>query len=466
MLAYFHQSAKKINQAKTLELIIVFSVLLFSPSLFNFFSADDWFHLRLSQIENFSQFLNFFKFTSTLQSASFYRPIPTQLFFFIFQSLFGLNQIPYYFFVLICFAFSLFLVYQLSFLLSKSANQALITTFIYSFSVTNFSRIYFLSAFQEIILVIFSLLCLIKYLEKKHFWSLIFFVLALMSKETAVIIPLLLVGLNFLNQKLKIKKLLPFFLILSLYLYLRLQVFGLTQGDTYVWNFSPKTTLNTLMWYVIWTLGAPELFVDYLGGGFRVIPRFFTDYPIYSYLILIGLLSTISLLILNTIRHFKKLNQLTLFAGFWFLITLLPVIFLPQHKFTLELGLPLFGFALFISQVTVKHKLGILLLLVFLIFNLSMNRLTYTRDYSTRRANLSRQIYKHLQNNYPDITSNTNFIFTNEKTTIQIDHAISGSNMFQVFYHNHNLEVFYPHSTQAPTPTKSPITIDSNQFFN
>ena len=77
-------------------ILIGLVLIVFSSCLLNFFSADDWFHLRLIQINSWQEFFNFFSFRNTPQSAAFYRPIPTQLFFFIFYKLFGLNSIFYF----------------------------------------------------------------------------------------------------------------------------------------------------------------------------------------------------------------------------------------------------------------------------------------------------------------------------------------------------------------------------------
>lgn len=458
MLAYLRQSSKKINHGFILKTIIIFSVIVFFPTLFNFFSADDWFHLHLSQINSLQEFLNFFSFVSNDQSAAFYRPLPTQLFFFIFHSLFRLNAIPYYFFVLISFAFSLFLVYQLAFIMTKSKFQSLITLFVYGFSVTNFSRIYFLSAFQEIALVIFSLLTLIKFLQQRYFLAIIFFILALMSKETAVVLPLILFCMAVYQKQHRLQKLIPFFLILAIYLYLRLQVFGLAEGDTYVWNFSPKVAFNTGLWYVLWSFGAPELFADYVAGLTRIIPRFFTDYPFYSYFILIGLLWSLFLLTLNVLKN--GVNKLSIFAAIWFLLTLLPVLFLPQHKFALELGLPLFGFALFLSQIIKFDFTGKLFLVAFLIFNLGINYLTYTRHYSTRRAVLSQRVYDYVLKNHHPCPTDKPFLFYNSGKTdyaLDIELTISGPNMLKVVCNNKQIETFF---SQPINPSYTIIPAD------
>src|SRR3989344_5940675 len=263
--------------------IIFLSFFIFFPSAFVFFSADDWFHLRVSQISSIPEFLNFFSFAKSGQSIAFYRPLPTQVFFYIFQKLFGLN----------CFGYSLYLVNKLATKLLNSDRKALLATLIYGVSVSNFTRLYFLSAFQEVALVIFSLLMIINYLEEKKKKSLLFFLLALLSKETAVILPVILIFIDWSQKKVNFSKLIPFGIILLPYLYLRLFLFGEAVGETYIWNFSLLKAANNLMWYDLWSVGAPELLVDYIGSGLRPIPRFFTDLPLWGPVILGFLIANI-----------------------------------------------------------------------------------------------------------------------------------------------------------------------------
>ena len=71
--------------------VLILTGLLFAQSLNNYFGGDDWFHLNVSQIKNFSEFLNFFNPLPNPQMTAFYRPLPNQFFFFINQSLFGLR---------------------------------------------------------------------------------------------------------------------------------------------------------------------------------------------------------------------------------------------------------------------------------------------------------------------------------------------------------------------------------------
>ena len=459
---------------KNNKLILILVILVYIPSLFSYFSGDDWFHLRISNVHSLGEFLNFFSFGHTAQSAAFYRPLSTQVFFSLFQKLFGLTAWPYYLFVLICFGYSLYLVYKFALSQFEDENKSLLTVFIYGISVSNFTRIYFLSAFQEIALVIFSLLCLLTF-QKSKLKSLIFFILALLSKETAIMLPVLLLIFNFKVIKKQITQSIPITIISLVYLYLRFGIFGMAIGDSYVWNLSPVKTANTLMWYILWSFGAPELLVDYIGSGFRPIPRLFTDYPYWWQTIFVLLSGTIFSSGLMFLKKIKKIDTKLLKFIALFIITLLPVIFLPQHKFTLELGLPLLGFACVIVWVfpTQKSIFKTIFIIFYVLLNLSMNYLTYTRHYSVNRSKTARQIVGYFQLNYPQYPEEKYIEFINDTndygeswgSSKQISNITAGSELFKVIYDDNNAEVYFQDYQGERPLDKQRVEISTKQFF-
>ncbi len=458
---------------KPFLLILITQIALYSRSIGIYFSADDWFHLRVSQINTITEFLKFFSFERNAQTISFYRPLSTQVFFFTLQKLFGLNPVPYHLFVTLCFCLSLYLAYKSILLLSNSKRTAIFSVIIYGFSVSNFTRLYFLSAFQEIALVILSLLCLISHIENRKNRALLFFILALTSKETAVIIPILILITDWFKKRVKLSNYLPYFIILLPYLYLRFHVFGTTTGDSYSWNFSPLKALNTFSWYSLWSIGAPELLVDYIGSGFRPIPRFFTDFVIWWPFIIFPLLILIVLSLYLFFKYYGKSSRDFVFGLLFFLASLSPVLFLPTHKFTLELGLPLIGFSMAIfSLFTRTNKITYIFLFVYIFYNLSMNYLTYTTHYSVNRAKVSQKIYKYFLKKYPTEPIGSYFEFINDTTAYtkewgsskQIANSIGESELFRVIYHDSQYQVFFE-DIPGNRPPEQRIPISSKMFL-
>jgi hypothetical protein len=447
--------------------IIFLTVLIYLPSLTNFFSSDDWFHLRISNIKSLSEFINFFSFARTDQSAAFYRPLPTQAFFFL-QKFFGLNPVPFHLVSLSVFITSLVFVYKVSLKLFEKYEVSVLVLFFYAFSATHMTRLYFLSAFQEILMFLFCLLAIYFYLLPKrslnYFLSLVFFALALLSKETAVVIPLILLLISW-YKKTSFKKTLFFWMMILFYIYLRFFVFGIVVGDSYVWDFSIKRAFNTLFWYFSWSLGVPEMLVDYVSSGLRILPAFFKQFYAWSLVILPLILLNISLVVISFLRSNRFSKMQTLGLGI-FLVAILPVIFLPWHKFTLELTLPMFGTAIFLATLNVGTKikrLGILYLIAFLALNLATIVLTYQTHYVISRAKVSQKVIHYLNQNHPRVEKGSYFVFVNGTSessqnwgiSKQIAQSISYSDLFRVFY-NQNIEVHYEDLTSVkPGETKA-----------
>lgn len=462
-----------------LILLIILSVLVFSTCLFNFFSADDWFHLKLIQINSWQEFFNFFSFSQTEQSAAFYRPTGTQLFFFVFYKLFGLKSGFYFGFGLILFGLILWNLTKFLKELKFKENTIWIATIIYAFSASNFARINFVSAYQELFLGLFILLSLRFYI-KKNWWFLGFFLLALMSKETAIIFGGLTILVDWKlkeNPFKKIKFYLPIILFSAIYLILRFKIFKTVGGDSYIWDFSIKKLLNTTMWYGFWGIGIPEFIVDYVGSGLKIVPKFFVDFGIWAKIFLgeIGFLFlSIIGLKLTEIKLLTKKWKETLWGVSFFGISLLPVIFLPWHKFSHALTLPLIGIAIILGEIYQLNKnkfLKILFLISFLVLNLSTIYNLNQRHYSVTRGKISQKVFEYIKQNYPKNPENKSFVFINDTTpevkqwgsSKQIAYALSNSDFFKVFYKNKNIKVYYEDlDTNIPIDT---IKISSKMFL-
>ena len=465
---------------KVLTLIIASSLLLFSPSLTNFFFGDDWFHLRVSRIQTLSQFVNFFSFSRTPQSITSYRPIPSQVFFFFFHSLFGLNPLPYHLFALAVFGSNIFLVYHLARLIFSARKPALLSAALYGLSADHFTALYSIASFQEIALVFFVLSTVLAYhragVTHSRGWlltSLACFIMALASKETAVVTPFLLVGLDWLKGGLKASRVLPFLIILAPYLFLRLFVFGVDRG-AYQWDFSPKKTANTAFWYTLWSFGTPELLVDYVSSGLRPVAGFFRNFPLWSWWILASAVAGPIFLAISAVKSYFKNVRISLFAFVFFLISLLPVIFLPWHKFTLELGLPLVGFVILISSFYSKSRVFAAFCLLFTIVNVTTNNLMTQTHYTVNRARLSAQVFNFFSGALATYPKGYILEFINDSqspnadwgSSKQIAQAVSFSDMARVIYHNSRAIICYQ-DYPGNCPSSLPkVYISSKTFLN
>jgi hypothetical protein len=465
--------------------IIIFSVALFSPALNNFFSGDDWFHLKVVQISNFGEFLNFFNPVLNNQSIAFYRPISTQLFFYIFHQLFGLWAAPYYIFIFCIFVFNIVLYFKLLQRFNLSKTVVLISVFIFSFSHTQFTKLNFLSAGQELMMVTFFLLGLIhnqKNTQKirHYFGTTIFYVLALLCKENAVVFPLIVIVFDLITIKKYVWKKVSLLAFISLlYLFVRFFVFDTTMTDieTYKLNFSPSLAINTVYFYVIWAVGGAELLQDYLATPIRLIDRYFTDFSFWGYLHIPLLILSVCSLFATTLLTIKKFSIKYLVPVALFIITLGPVLFLPQHKFTIQMTLPMMCFSVFVGFICENKPRWLVttIVLFLLTLNLTSIYLTSKTHYSVQRSTISKKVYSYFYTNFPTYPTGSYFIFRNANTdgsTIstwgsskQISYALWGSNFAKVFYDDPGVEVYYEDLSFTPPANQTPIYIDSKPLL-
>lgn len=366
---------RKLSLNKKLLFVFLLSFILFLPSLFTFYTHDDFFHLKISKANSLGEFFNFFNFIQGPEGQGLYRPLTTQVFYFLGNSVFNLNPLALHIISFATFFLVIYLVYKLVNMIVKNNSIAFFAAFLYATSATHYGHLYFLGTYQELGLAVFCLLAVVLFIKfvsegnlKYYFLSVIAYILALLSKETAIIIPGILVLVYGLLKSRK-EKILPvkkfalalssFVIILLAYLYFHFFLYGLAQGESYIWDFSPRFA-NTLFWYGLWSFNLPEMLVDFIGPGLRVNPNLFRFWfkEIIPILLLFGaVITSISYLAMKVRKKLKKKDfQVIIFSLAWFVLTLIPVLFLPLHKFTYYLTLPLIGVVIGISYLIEKAK--------------------------------------------------------------------------------------------------------------
>ena len=442
----------------------VLSFLLFYPSLFNFFTHDDFFHFKIAQVNNISEFLGFFNLFASPFSWGFYRPLTTQVFYSLGSEVFSKNPFWMHVASFIVFGGVIYLVYKLLFILFANKYLAFLSSLLYATSASHFGHLYFLGAFQELGLglsFLSSLFFFVKFLKigKRFslFLSLSLFAASLASKETAVVLPLVLILVSIyliLSKKTKIsflriaKFISPYLLILAVYLYLRIFHYGFATGESYIWSFSPRI-FNTLFWYTLWSFNLPEMLVDYVGPGFKINPNLLLFWQKEVTRILVAVLiaaSCLIYLVCKSLKNFKRQDYFIFALGFlWFGATLVPVIFLPWHKFTFYLTLPLVGIAFAVANLLMFYKNNLFIILFFLSFlftSFFTLDLTVKTHWITRGAAISRRVYDYFslvgkKNDDKFLIEFYNTDYDADlpwKPSDLVSDSISGNNFFEVFF--------------------------------
>ena len=398
------------------------SAFFFRDFLTNFFFQDDFFNITLSQSQ--SLFSAFNIFSKPILNFFFFRPLTTQLFWGLLYPIFGLNPLAYHLVSLIFFAANIILVYKLTVLLTDKKSIHFLTPFLYAFSATHFYRLFFLSQFQEIALATFVLITVIFFIRQKKI-AVLFFIFSLMCKETAVVVPVVLLTHSLFFKTKQYRLLAAHFLILALYIFSRIFFFGFATGGAYVYDFKILHVLNNFFWYTLWSLGVPESFVNlklffvskFAENGqlqsFSIInPEIFTAFGIWGgpIVVIFTLFMFAVLMALKKADWRKLFESGTAFALAFFVLFLLPVAFFPFHKFAYSLTLPIIGvsfiLARFISDFDFRYQLLATILFVFLSF-LSL-QYNLSHHWATGKAYTARQVFTFLNQNYSALSGYKN----------------------------------------------------------
>jgi len=161
----------------TLLFIFLVAFLLFYPSLFTFFTHDDFFLLKISNAHSLKEFLAFFSLFKPPEGLGMYRPLSMQSFYFLAWKVFKLNPFGLHIISFLTFFILVYLVYYLSYVLSGKITISLITAFIYAVNSSHFVHLYFLGVYQELLMSVFFLLALIfsiKFWSKEEFFFVLY----------------------------------------------------------------------------------------------------------------------------------------------------------------------------------------------------------------------------------------------------------------------------------------------------
>lgn len=355
-------------------LLLVATTLAYGGSLKYGFSQDDYYFLFISQANSPLEVLKFFS-PWHQQGFAFFRPLGTQLYYFLFNS----NPLFMHSFMLVIQSLSGYLVYLLLHQLKLKSPTPYLVALAYSVSSVHFLSLFYIAATQQLLSASFSLLSLVLFLKQKYWPSATILVLALLSKETAIVTPLIALGLTLiLRVKPTIRQFIPYTVIFILYLVMRLSTSSPSQSEYHL--FLGPSILTNIRWYFLFAANFPETLVSYGLPRMGInLAQFVSDYGTSAIIITVSS-SLIALLALT--RLFLSRRWLYII---WFVAGLGPVILLRDHLYPHYLDLALIPFLLLLIQ-DLKSKYQFLVAGLYLATSLYSIQFSQGHHWTTGRS--------------------------------------------------------------------------------
>ncbi len=466
-------------------LVILYAFIIFLPGFSLFFHQDDFIHLAVSQ--HLSQIINAFNLFSQGEFA-FYRPLPTQVYYYLGKLVFGLNPFGYHSINFLIFSANIILVFILGIqLIGKKIIGALASVF-YGINSTHVAPLFAAAYVHELLYTFFGLVCILAYIKKRYLLSLIVFILALMTKENALALPGILALYEIIFKKNSIPKtiriIIPYALILSIYLFGHFFFYGIAQSSSYQVIIG-KPTLNILIWYFLWALSTPNILIDFLGSKFVLNPVFFAVSGFHGYTYLISFSLFLLFLLVFSFIFFKTDNLLKryiLFASLWFIVGLIPLLPFPLHKLGTEQAFSLVGLSLglatilsFIWQKKWGRPFVGLSLFFFLLISTNSIILARKTHWIVKSSREGEKVINYFRQRYNQIPKDSIIYFENGEIVIpeygsskQLYYSLGGGEALRIFLEKPELQIYFEDINPPPknTDPNKIIPIDSSQFIN
>ena len=453
-------------------IILIFYYIFLFDSVHSYFSQDDFFHLRAIHQKSIKDIPKFFMGVSP--EYGFFRPLPRETYNLLMFKSFGLNPLPFHIVNLLIIIINSFLLFLLIKQLISNFSLSLLTSILYLTSSVHSIELYYLGSVQQLMATMFliiSSLFFVKYLREKklnnYLVSFLSYLLALLCHELAIVQPGILLLLSFFTFKRKeqsfsgiIFKLLPFAL-LSLLHSLFIMNISLPKQQVYVPLLSLKGMVNNLVWYFLWSFGLPESLVDFIGPGLRVNLNFFKWFSNYSLLVFSALGLAMFLLLLTVLLQRGKvlINKSTFLFLSLFLISVVPFLFFPQHKFVYYLSFAIIWFCACLSTIlswkSKKLRISsIIIIFCYLLISYQTTRFYETTYWAAKRAAAAKVILQDLKQAYPRVETNTIFYIIDDlsypniakewgTSSRQAFYILSGSDALKLLYSDPSIETYY-----------------------
>jgi len=318
---------------------IVFLFWLYADGLQTWFTADDF--AWLSLLHNAHSFHDVISILFSPQAQGTIRPWSERGFFLLFESLFGLDSLPFRICVFVTMAGNLVLVAWITRRITGSRLAGASAAILWTANTALATVMGWSSSYNEALCSLFllgALALFIRYVDTGRrawwWWQLVVFILGFGALEINVVYPalaaayVLFVAPKELRRRL-LSGLAPLFCVSIVYFLIHRAAAPLPTTGPYAIHFDGRI-FRTLAAYWKWSL-VPQAWKDL--GHSRLSER------------LIFWIVTIAL-VAFAVKQLVRGRLAVLFFASWFLITIAPVLPLPDHRTDYYLTMPLIGLAM------------------------------------------------------------------------------------------------------------------------
>lgn len=442
-------------------LLITFSILafvyLYGFTLRYYFQQDDFFFLLISKATSLKDIPNFFVVREGLIA---YRPFSERIYYYVIQTLFGLNPVIFRIVNFLLILTSFFLIIKVVAYITKDRLTGILTACFWITASFHFMAISWIAASYNIVGTFFYLLtslCFLKHIDTKkriyYFFSITFFIFTIGSFEFSITWPAVfaLYYIYILKKSYveTIMKFLPFIIISISYLFVKLLFTNVPQIPEYAVAFNVNS-LKAFFWYVLWAFNIPEEF-KYQVSNLLILMNnkfLFEFWPLVFKSSTLMIWTCLLVPGIPIYRSFKKeinLNRkIIIFSIIYFVITIAPVLLLPNHTYTMYLTLSSIGVYTLMAHLLSYNKSKLLILSVLALWILSSQvTLNFYKNTSwiVGSQKTAKDVLEYSLSKYPTLPKGTTLYFP--LTRRSEEQALSGKNAFKVIYDDAKLEVYY-----------------------
>jgi lipoprotein NlpI len=368
----------------SITLFVFYSNALRSPFIWD----DDGLVVKNTLIQSLGNLPKAFVsdlYPGVASGSNFYRPIQTisyMLDYFFWQ----LDPFGYHLTNIFLQILASFLVFLMARMLLADTKIAISTALLFALNPLSNESVVYISGRAEMLMSVFLISSFLLFIRERLYISIIMFILALLSKELAVIFPLAIISYliyfkkDIIRNKIElVKRILPFFLIVIVYLALRLTVFHFATLRPPALTKYPLLLRITMFPKVIFTYLKLYLFPVDLHMSWT-LARPTTHIGIFFSWFILGIICVLCVRMLKDAKN----NKITPFLLSWLLIFLIPQSgIVPINAFVAEHFVYLSSISVFIliSAILRKCLRRKLFFLVVAIFVCYYGLLTFTRNY-------------------------------------------------------------------------------------